>query len=198
MSASWLGTAVTDDLVSRPLSGGEQTRVTPSSHRMTAEGVRFSWRWDGDRVLLKLDSVWKFSAHRVHLMKSNAITTTANPDLVVAEGGRTRWNTPERRRWGFHNLHRISRYGLSLRSRDVLVLRRDIDRRIAEFKFIHWRGGSEAIRQNGLFKDFYSLAEHETEKRKELYVLDCKYPLRFLRGGRALSSGVMHKSEALS
>ncbi|SRR6266550_4167304 len=29
------------------------------------------------------------------------------------------------------------------------------NRRIAEFKFIHWRGGAEAIRQNSLFKDFY-------------------------------------------
>lgn len=64
----------------------------------------------------------------------------------------------------------------------------ETDRRIAEFKFIHWKGGSEAIRQNALFKDFYLLAEHETEKRKELYVLDRKYPLRFLHGGRALRS----------
>src|SRR5687767_12777572 len=32
--------------------------------------------------------------------------------------------------------------------------------RVAEFKFIDWRGGSESIRQNGVFKDFYELAEH--------------------------------------
>ena len=64
-------------------------------------------------------------------MTPQDITTIASPDLQVAEGGRTRWNTPETRRWGFHNLHRITRYGLSLRSRDVMVLRRDIDLRIA-------------------------------------------------------------------
>lgn len=33
--------------------------------------------------------------------------------------------------------------------------------RVAEFKFIHWQGGPESIRQNSLFKDFYEMAEHE-------------------------------------
>ena len=54
-----------------------------------------------------------------------------NPDLIVEAGGRTKWNTAETRRWGFHNLYRITRYGLSLRSREVLLLKRDIDSRIA-------------------------------------------------------------------
>jgi hypothetical protein len=60
--------------------------------------------------------------------------------------------------------------------------------RIAEFKFIRWQGGPESIRQNALFKDFYVMAEHRSEKEKFLYVLDTKYPLKFLNGGRALSS----------
>jgi hypothetical protein len=30
--------------------------------------------------------------------------------------------------------------------------------RVAEFKFIKWRGGAEAIRQNGLFVDVFHLA----------------------------------------
>ncbi len=64
----------------------------------------------------------------------------------------------------------------------------ETDRRVAEFKFIHWQGGAEAIRQNSLFKDFYLLAEHPTKKRKELYVLDVTYPLKFLRGRRDLGS----------
>lgn len=64
----------------------------------------------------------------------------------------------------------------------------ETNRRVAEFKFINWRGGAEAIRQNSLFKDFYLLAEHDTAKRKELYVLDLTYPKQFLRGGRALGS----------
>ena len=60
--------------------------------------------------------------------------------------------------------------------------------RVAEYKFIDWRGGSESIRQNGVFKDFYSLAEYETRKSKHLYVVEAHYPLKFLTGGRALSS----------
>lgn len=72
----------------------------------------------------------------------------------------------------------------------------ETDRRVAEFKFIHWQGGAEAIRQNSLFKDFYCLAESKTTKRKELYVLGTAHPLRFLHGGRALSS-VMSRNRKL-
>jgi hypothetical protein len=60
--------------------------------------------------------------------------------------------------------------------------------RIVEYKFINWQGGSESIRQNGVFKDFYALAEFETRKSKHLYVVGTNHPLRFLRGGRALTS----------
>jgi hypothetical protein len=64
----------------------------------------------------------------------------------------------------------------------------ETDRRVGEFKFIRWQGGAETIRQNVLFKDFYLLAEHDTPKRKYLYVLGTHHPLKFLNGGRALSS----------
>ena len=59
---------------------------------------------------------------------------------------------------------------------------------VAEFKFIDWQGGAETIRQNGIFKDFYELAEYQTSKRKNLYVIDTYYPLKFLNGGRTLTS----------
>ncbi|MFH1976838.1 MAG: hypothetical protein ABIJ52_15020 [Pseudomonadota bacterium] len=68
--------------------------------------------------------------------------------------------------------------------------------RIAEFKFINWKGGSESIRQNSLFKDFFGLAEEETEKDKYLYVLGIEKPLKFFNGKRKLSS-VMSKNIAL-
>jgi len=61
----------------------------------------------------------------------------------------------------------------------------ETDRRVAEFKFIHWRGGADTIGRISLFKDFYLLAEIDA-KRKELYVLDLNTPLKFLRGGRSL------------
>jgi hypothetical protein len=64
----------------------------------------------------------------------------------------------------------------------------ETNRRVAEFKFIHWRGGPEAIRQNAIFKDFFLLAESESAKRKYLYVLGTEYPLKFLNGSRALKS----------
>ncbi len=60
--------------------------------------------------------------------------------------------------------------------------------RVAEFKFISWKGGPESIRQNSIFKDFFMLAEYPTEKRRYLYVLGTKYPLKFFNSGRALSS----------
>lgn len=60
--------------------------------------------------------------------------------------------------------------------------------RVAEYKFIDWQGGPESIRQNGIFKDFFDLAEHETSKRKYLYVVGTEFPLKFLRGGRVLTS----------
>jgi hypothetical protein len=60
--------------------------------------------------------------------------------------------------------------------------------RIAEFKFIDWQGGPETIRQNSIFKDFFELAEFETDKSKQLYVVGTEFPLKFLRGGRALTS----------
>lgn len=60
--------------------------------------------------------------------------------------------------------------------------------RVAEYKFIDWQGGPESIRQNGVFKDFFELAEYETAKRKYLYVVGTDFPLRFFQGGRALTS----------
>jgi hypothetical protein len=60
--------------------------------------------------------------------------------------------------------------------------------RVAEFKFIDWKGGSEAIRQNQFFKDFYLLAESSTTKQKQLFVVGTEHPLRFLRSKRACTS----------
>src|SRR3954471_15602691 len=38
--------------------------------------------------------------------------------------------------------------------------------RVAEFKFIRWRGGAESIRQNSIFKDLFLLAESGSPKWK--------------------------------
>lgn len=68
--------------------------------------------------------------------------------------------------------------------------------RVAEFKFIRWRGGPESVRQNSVFKDFLLLALHPTPKRKHLYLLGTDHALKFLRGGRALSS-VLSRNDKL-
>jgi hypothetical protein len=62
------------------------------------------------------------------------------------------------------------------------------DLRIAEFKFIAWRGGAEAIRPNSLFVDLYHLAEADTDRRRQLYLTDLVHPTRFLQGRRAIKS----------
>lgn len=67
----------------------------------------------------------------------------------------------------------------------------ETDRQIAEFTFIAWRGGSEVIRQNKLFVDFYHLAEAKTQKARNLYVLGIHHPEKFFNCRRALSSVLM-------
>lgn len=62
--------------------------------------------------------------------------------------------------------------------------------RVAEFKFINWQGGAETMRKKSLFKDFYRLAEAETTKRKELYLLGLDFPLKFLRSQTGLDSAM--------
>jgi len=47
----------------------------------------------------------------------------------------------------------------------------ETDMRIAEFTFIDWKGGPESIRKQKVFKDFYSLAEANTDKRRFLYLI---------------------------
>jgi hypothetical protein len=64
----------------------------------------------------------------------------------------------------------------------------ETDQRVAEFKFIQWRGGPESIRQNGLFKDFFYLAEDDTPKERYLYLVGLEHPIKFFNGRRALSS----------
>lgn len=59
-------------------------------------------------------------------------------------------------------------------------------RRVAEFTFIRWQGGSDVMRQSKIFKDFFFLAEAETDKLRELYVVGTTHPSKFLESKRAL------------
>ncbi len=53
-----------------------------------------------------------------------------NPDLVTGRDNKARWNQPDTRRQGFHNLHTHMRYALSLRAPSVLPLTKQIDWKI--------------------------------------------------------------------
>lgn len=64
----------------------------------------------------------------------------------------------------------------------------ETDRRVAEFKFIQWRGGPESIRQNNVFKDFLNLLWDDSGKKKQLFLTGTYQALAFFRGGRALTS----------
>jgi hypothetical protein len=64
----------------------------------------------------------------------------------------------------------------------------ETNKRIAEFKFIHWRGGSESIRQNSIFKDVFNLARHNSDKQKILYTLDTHFPKKFFQSARSIDS----------
>jgi hypothetical protein len=64
----------------------------------------------------------------------------------------------------------------------------ETNRRIAEFTFIQWQGGPEVIRQNKIFKDFFFLAEAETDKIRELYTIGTERPMKFFNSGRRLAN----------
>ena len=61
------------------------------------------------------------------------------------------------------------------------------NKRIAEFKFITWRG-NDSMRLKTTFGDYYNLVEYNTEKEKYLYLTDCSYFRKFLNGRRSFSS----------
>jgi len=64
-------------------------------------------------------------------------------------------------------------------------------KRIAEFKFAKWDGGSNTIRQNGIFKDFLELAVNtkSDDRAKQIYCLSADDVIGFLRNSeRSLAS----------
>lgn len=70
------------------------------------------------------------------------------------------------------------------------------NKRIAEFKFITWRG-NDSMRLKTTFADFYELAEFETNKEKYLYLIETSYFLKFLNGRRSFSS-ILNRNVVLS
>jgi hypothetical protein len=67
----------------------------------------------------------------------------------------------------------------------------ETNRRIAEFTFIEWTG-NDNTRLQKIFKDFYRIAEFNTPKRKEIWLTDDTYALKYLRSGTSIRSAT-HK-----
>jgi len=82
---------------------------------------------------------------------------------------------------------------LSLGAASSEVKRFDLEtnRRIAEFTFIEWTG-NDNTRLQKIFKDFYRIAEFNTPKRKEIWLSDDSYVLKYLRSGSSIRSAT-HK-----
>jgi len=56
------------------------------------------------------------------------------------------------------------------------------NRRVAEFKFIYWQGGSDAVRKKTFFQDYFKLIRNQSHRAKYFYLLNTDIPLRFLSG----------------
>ena len=82
---------------------------------------------------------------------------------------------------------------LSLGAGNAKARRFDLetDRRVAEFTFIDWKG-NDNTRLQKIYKDFYRLAEFNTQKKKELWLNDDAYALKYLRSGSSVRSAT-HK-----
>jgi CubicO group peptidase (beta-lactamase class C family) len=64
------------------------------------------------------------------------LRSASNPELVVVEGNKAHWCHADHRRHGWHNLHRIARYGESFRAARVLKLEKKMDLSIGELEIV--------------------------------------------------------------
>jgi hypothetical protein len=72
----------------------------------------------------------------------------------------------------------------------------ETNKRVADITFIEWKGGSEAIRKQKLFKDFYELAECDTSKRRCLYFVGNEHATKVF-SSRSPCKGMLRKFAAL-
>ena len=63
----------------------------------------------------------------------------------------------------------------------------ETDRRVAEFKFIAWQGGGDAVRKKTLFEDCVKLALYSGTKDRYIYLLDLPIAQAFLKGTSSTS-----------
>jgi hypothetical protein len=71
----------------------------------------------------------------------------------------------------------------------------ETNRRVAEFTFTDWQGNDSARLQK-IFKDFYRLAEYQTDRLKELWLSDDAYVLKYFTSGASVRTAT-HKHRDL-
>lgn len=64
------------------------------------------------------------------------LASEPNPDLAVGRDNQEHMSQPDYRRHGFHNRYRLSRYSTSFRAGRVLLLRKNMDPRIAQMQAV--------------------------------------------------------------
>ncbi|MSP83674.1 MAG: class C beta-lactamase-related serine hydrolase [Alphaproteobacteria bacterium] len=79
--------------------------------------------------------------------------TYANPELTVGEGNKAYWNLAYKRRYGFHNLHRMNRHDMGFRAPNVLKLSKDIDRRIGDLAAVRRLTGTASFSAMAVVRD---------------------------------------------
>jgi hypothetical protein len=68
---------------------------------------------------------------------------------------------------------------------------------VAEFKFIGWKGGAEAVRHDTLLIDVFNLASADTDKRRVLYLTGITHPLRWLSTSRGSTRRALARKPGL-
>lgn len=90
------------------------------------------------------------------------IASEPNPDLLVGADNKARWNQPDHRRHGFHNLYRLARYATSYRAGRVMSLHKRADLRIADMESVRrltslpWFSAMAVVRGNDVLYERYA------------------------------------------
>jgi len=69
----------------------------------------------------------------------------------------------------------------------------ETNRQIAEFKFISWQGGAEAVRQDNLLIDVFNLDRASTDKLRCLYLVGADIPRHFLETSKRTTRGCLKR-----
>jgi CubicO group peptidase (beta-lactamase class C family) len=128
------------------------------------------------------------------------IATIPNPDLEVIDGNKSRWTQADHRRYGFHNLYRIARYGMSFRAARVLPLETRIEPHIAELKSVReltslpWFSAMIVLREQHILFERYA---SDFGKNSPHSVQSITKTLLNLMVGQLIERGVLDLDQAV-